>query len=215
MMGLTTRRSRSGVDGRWMAKIGPFAAGGPYTLTITGPQTVTFKNVLVGDVWICSGQSNMSFGIGGSVNGAQEIAEANYPEIRLYTVPNRISMEPQSDLNSHWDVCSPQTVGVGGWNGFTAVGYFFGRDLYQKLKIPIGLIHSSWGGTVAEAWTSAPALSTMTDFKPRVADFQKNVDAQKNGSPDFQKTMADWYGKVDPGSAAGASWSDPAAKADD
>lgn len=205
----------SGADGRWMARIGPFKAGGPYTMTVTGPQTVTLTNVLVGDVWICSGQSNMSFGIGGAVNGQQEIADANYPEIRLYTVPNRISTEPQTDLNSKWDVCSPQTVGVGGWNGFTAVGYFFGRDLYQKLKIPIGLIHSSWGGTVAQAWTSAGALDTMTDFKPQVADFQKNVDLQKNGPQDFQTTMANWYSKIDPGSAVGASWADPAANTAD
>lgn len=191
--------------GKWMARIGPFNAGGPYTLTVSGPQTATLKNVLVGDVWVCSGQSNMEMGIGNVNNAAQEIASADYPQIRLFTVQKTIALEPRSTLTGQWDVCTPKTVASGGWGGFSAVGYFFGRDLYKELKVPIGLIHTSWGGTVAEAWTSAEALETMPDFKPAVAQ----VVASRSAAPgkfNMDRAMAEWWSKNDPGSRAGESW---------
>jgi sialate O-acetylesterase len=163
-------------DGKWMARLAPLPVGGPYKMRIEGPQqTVSFDNILVGDVWICSGQSNMEFGIGNGNDAQKEIANANYPEIRLFTVMKKVAYEPQTslarsdkDLMGEWSVCSPESVRTGGWNGFTAVGYFFGRQLYQDEKVPIGLIHTSWGGTIAEAWTSAQALESMPDFKPAV-----------------------------------------------
>jgi sialate O-acetylesterase len=192
-------------SGKWMARIGPFNAGGPYTLTVSGPQTTTLKNVLVGDVWVCSGQSNMEMGIGNVNNAAQEIASADYPQIRLFTVQKTIALEPQSTLVGQWDVCTPKTVSTGGWGGFSAVGYFFGRDLYKELKVPIGLIHTSWGGTVAEAWTSAEALETMPDFKPAVAQ----VVASRSAAPgkfNMEQAMAEWWSKNDPGSRAGETW---------
>lgn len=191
----------AGADGKWMAKIGPFKEGGPYTLTISGPQTVTLTNVMVGDVWICSGQSNMQWGVGSSNNPEQEIAAANYPDIRLFTVPNVASLEPRTTVNGKWDVCSPQTVG-----GFSAVGYFFGRTLNQNLKVPIGLINSSWGGTIAEAWASAEALKTMPDFAPAVAQVEASTKNQ-NG-PSLAQLMAEWWTKNDPGTAA--NWQDAA-----
>ena len=163
-------------DGKWMAKLSPLPVGGPYKMRIEGTQqTVTLDNILVGDVWICSGQSNMEMGIGNVNDAPKEIADANYPQIRLFTVMKKVAYEPQislvkrdADLMGQWSVCSPETVKTGGWNGFSAVGYFFGRQLYQDVKVPIGLIHTSWGGTIAEAWTSAEALKTMPDFKPAV-----------------------------------------------
>ncbi|MBV9868686.1 MAG: hypothetical protein JO316_25295 [Abitibacteriaceae bacterium] len=200
----------AGADGKWMTKIGPLPVGGPYTVTVSGPQTATLNNVMSGDVWICSGQSNMEMGIANVNNAQQEIANANYPMIRLYTVPKSIQTEPQPLVNSQWQVCDPQTVANGGWGGFSAVSYFFGRGLYQKLKVPIGLIHTSWGGTVAEAWTSAEALNTMADFKPAVATLQQAAAAAKNGPVDFNKAMADWYQKNDPGSANGLGWAEAA-----
>ena len=179
-------------DGKWMVKLQPLPVGGPYKMRIEGTQqTVTLENILVGDVWICSGQSNMEMGIG-NVNDAQkEIAEANFPEIRLFTVMKKVAYEPQislvkqdQDLMGQWSVCSPETVKTGGWNGFTAVGYFFGRQLYQDLKVPIGLIHTSWGGTIAEAWTSAEALQALPDFKPAVDKLTETKANPANGKQD-------------------------------
>jgi len=206
-----TATATAGTDGKWLAHLGPFRAGGPYTLTVSsvehvwglrrasgrhaggiytlpveGPETTTISNVLVGDVWICSGQSNMQFGIANGNNADQEIANANYPEIRLFTVPMTIALAPRANLPaprpdgaSQWSVCTPDTVKTGGWGGFTAVGYFFGRDLYNALKVPIGLIHTSWGGTVAEAWTSASALNAMPDFQPAIAKVAADAAAQQ------------------------------------
>ena len=201
----------AGPDGKWVARIGPFKAGGPYTLAVGGAQSRVFKNVLVGDVWVCSGQSNMEFGIGNATNAPAEIATANYPNIRLFTVTKKIAADPQMTLSGQWDVCTPDTVKAGGWNGFTAVGYFFGRELNQKLHIPIGLIHTSWGGTPAEAWTSGPALNTMADYKAKVAAIDADRAARSNGGIDIRRAIGEWYAKNDPGSAPGASWSNPVA----
>ncbi len=208
-------RAIAGADGKWMAKIGPFPAGGSYTLSVSGTQTaVTLKNILIGDVWICSGQSNMEFGIGNTNNAHAEIAAANYPRIRLFKVSDIPASTPRDTVptnaaEGHWQVCSPQTVVMGGWNGFTAVGYFFGRDLQQSQHVPIGLIESNWGGTIAEAWTSAQALNTLPDFQPAVAALQRSVEAEKNGGTRAQAVAA-WYAKHDPGSTGGLGWADPA-----
>ncbi len=179
----------AGSDGKWTVRLQPLPVGGPYKMRIEGPkQTVTFDNILVGDVWICSGQSNMEMGIG-NVNDAQkEIADADHPQIRLFTVMKKVAYEPKaslekrdSDLMGQWSVCSPETVKTGGWNGFSAVGYFFGRQLNQDLKVPIGLIHTSWGGTIAEAWTSAEALQGLPDFKPAVDTLAQSKPSPTSG----------------------------------
>jgi len=206
-----TAKAVAGPDGKWMARVGPFAAGGPYTLTVTGPQRVTLNNVMVGDVWICSGQSNMQFGIGNADNAAGETANANYPNIRLFMVSNVTSPTPNTTVpvnaaEGHWQACSPQTIAMGGWNGFTAVGYFFGRDLQQDIHVPIGLIETTWGGTIAEAWTSAEALDTMPDFQSAVANLQKQTAGPAQTYDDKLKA---WYANHDPGSV-GATWGDPA-----
>jgi sialate O-acetylesterase len=207
-IGATVAKATADAHGRWMVKIGPFPAGGPHTVAVTGPQSASFSDVLFGDVWICSGQSNMEMGIGNVNDAKDEIAKAAYPQIRLFTVPKSIATEPQAQVTGQWQPCTPETVAAGGWNGFSAVGYFFGRDLHRETKIPIGLIHTSWGGTIAEAWTSAEALKTMDDFKVPVEGFEKSVGDQKKGSADFEQQMVEWWAKNDPGSANG--WSTPA-----
>ncbi|MBI1374627.1 MAG: sialate O-acetylesterase [Phycisphaera sp.] len=192
-------------DGKWMAKLGPFEAGGPHTLKVIGPQSATISDVLVGDVWICSGQSNMEMGIGNVNNAQQEIASANYPKIRLFTVPKRVSMEPTDTINSAWQVCTPESVAQGGWNGFTAVGYFFGRELHKDLDVPIGLIHTSWGGTIAEAWTSGDALMAMDDFRPAVEGIRQMAEAANRGASEkFEDRVNKWWNDNDPGTKA--SW---------
>ncbi len=196
--------------GKWMVRVGPFPAGGPSTLTVSGPRTETVKDVLFGDVWICSGQSNMEMGIAGVENAKEEIASADFPRIRLFTVEKLVAVEPQEVPRGRWLPCSPRTVSEGGWGGFSAVGYFFGRHLHRELGVPIGLIHTSWGGTVAEAWVSAGALKTMPDFRPYVDQIEELAAAERSGVLDLEKLRAGWWRKNDPGSAGEPGWADAA-----
>jgi sialate O-acetylesterase len=203
-----TATATAGSDGKWMAALGPLTAGGPYTLSINGPEKITVRDVLVGDVWICSGQSNMEMGIANVYNAQDEIAKAANPNIRLFSVPKKIAGEPQDTVASHWDACTPETVAAGGWGGFSAVGYFFGKHLQETQHIPIGLIHTSWGGTIAEAWASASALRAMPDFVPQVDAVEKSYAEMKKGVGSFDKRLSDWYTKNDPGTAQ--KWSEAA-----
>ncbi|WP_046243340.1 sialate O-acetylesterase [Hymenobacter terrenus] len=161
-------------DGRWQATLPATPAGGPYTLTIKGENTLVLEDVLLGDVWLAAGQSNMEFPVKDLptgyfqpvVNADQEIAAANFPKIRLFKISQAMAYHPASDVKSTgWLVCSPATVAQ-----FSAVAYFFGRDIFQRYQVPIGLISSCWGGTSAEAWTSAEGLRALPDFSTRAAD---------------------------------------------
>ncbi len=197
----------AGRDGKWTAKVGPFAAGGPYTLTIAGPQTVTLKNVMVGDVWLCSGQSNMEFGVGELVKPKETIAAASDPDLRLFTVPKIPATLPLETLSGgRWQESSPETIKAQGtWNGFSAVAYFFGRKLRRDTHVPIGLLLSSWGGTPAEAWTSEAGLrKSGPDFDPLL----DRLDAAPGSKVTLDQQVADWYAKNDPGTPA--NWQAPA-----
>lgn len=191
---VTTRADQKGA---FMVKIKTPAAGGPYTLTVTADQTITFQDVMIGEVWICSGQSNMEMPVQGWPgadldNSSQEIENADYPAIRLFTVARNISLFPRSSCEGSWSRCAPASVA-----SFSAAAYFFGRELYRKLKVPIGLIHSSWGGTVAEAWTSNAALRTLGDFDSTlntldsIAPHIKSVEAKyKTEQSVWKKALA-------------------------
>lgn len=146
-------------DGKWMVRLEPMPAGGPYTMTINGLQ---IKDVLVGEVWVCSGQSNMEFGLSRAANGQQAIAASADPQLRLITAARNAQTAPISDIKSGWKVCGPDTVG-----NFTAVGYFFGRDLRRALGVPVGLIDSSWGGTYVQAWTSTRCIPNASELRWR------------------------------------------------
>ncbi len=149
-------------EGRWRLKLPPQKAGGPHTLEVTaGEHKTVFHNVLIGEVWICSGQSNMQWGVNASANAAEEIKAANHPNIRLCTIPNVLKDQPQDDCDAGWHVCSPETVAP-----FSAVAYYFGRKLNEELDVPIGLINSSWGGSVCEAWMSREKLESREEYKP-------------------------------------------------
>lgn len=151
--------------GKWSVKLDAEKAGGPYTLTVSGKNSVTLTNILVGEVWICSGQSNMEWPVRMASNAAQEIAEANYPQIRHIKIPNVVASTPQADFASgDWKVCSPETAG-----DFTAVGYFFAVKLAKELNVPVGLINTSWGGTHSETWTSREAFQNSDEFKSMIA----------------------------------------------
>ncbi|HXS57001.1 MAG TPA: sialate O-acetylesterase [Hanamia sp.] len=171
------KKTKADKNGKWMIKLDNTAAGGPYQLLIKGKNTVTINNVLVGEVWICSGQSNMEMPIAGwgKINHyEEEIAAADYPMIRHFKVPNTISSTPQEDVTGGaWQVCSPATAG-----DFTATGYFFARELYNKLKVPIGLLNTSWGGTMVETWVSKKAFENSDEFKDMIAGMSSlNLDS--------------------------------------
>ncbi len=151
-------------DGKWMLKLEPETEGGPYELIIKGKNTIRIKNVLVGEVWVCSGQSNMEWTVGQSQNYKEEQASANNPNIRQIKITKDINSTPQDNFKeSAWQVCDSGTVG-----SFTAVGYFFAKNVYRELNVPIGLINSSWGGTNIETWISREAFESSDEFKEMI-----------------------------------------------
>lgn len=178
-------------NGNWKIKIATPSYGGPYTITISDGEILVLNNVLIGDVWICSGQSNMEMplaGWGKILNSEKEIAEAKFPNIRLLQADHITSNAPLNDAkvaNGGWQECNPKYIAE-----FSSTAYFFAREVYEKTKIPIGLIHTSWGGTIAEAWTSAESLKKMADFSAAVDKIQQ---AGKNPSPvSYEEKVKNW-----------------------
>ena len=196
----------NGVWKIWLKPMKPNAT--PQTLTVSGDTTSVGTNILVGEVWVASGQSNMERPLG--LRGGQkpitdwerEVAAANYPEIRQFSVPQTLSFVPQTTAKGDWSVCSPETV-----VNFTAVGYFFARDLFAARHVPIGIIHSSWGGTPAEAWTSEAALQKLPDFAEPLAMLKKFAADPELAQRETMAKQEPWYQKVDPGSIPGVAWS--------
>lgn len=161
-------------NGKWTLNLNSEKAGGPFELIIIGKNKITIKNVLVGEVWICSGQSNMEFRVSKTINAEKEIADSNYPMIRHFGVAQDLSGKPKDDLKAgKWEAANKETVG-----NFTAVGYYFARKLYTELKIPIGIINTSWGGTNVETWTSREAFQKSDEFKTLITGVPMvNVDS--------------------------------------
>lgn len=200
--------------GSWKVTLATPAAGGPHTLTISdGKGKLTLRNVMTGEVWLCSGQSNMEMPLAGwgRVNDyEQEIARAHYPNIRLLQVQQQASVQPQADVKVQgggWQVCSPATVAE-----FSATAYFFGRSLHQNLSnVPVGLINASWGGTVAEAWTSAQSLECMPDFVEALAAMKGKTNDALHA--EFRSSHERWLRQLalaDGGLRDGALlWADP------
>lgn len=160
------QQAKANERGEWRVTLAPAKAGGPHTLTVSGSSTVKFEEVMVGEVWLCSGQSNMEMGVAACKDAEKEIAEANHPNIRLLKVVKKWAPEPQQDIGGAWKPCSPKSVAEDGWGGFSAAAYYFGRELHRQLGVPVGLIDSSWGGTVIQTWTppegfaAVPALAS-------------------------------------------------------
>lgn len=165
------KKVKADKDGSWQVELSPVLYGGPYELNVKGKDNaICLKNILVGEVWLCSGQSNMEWVVGNVRDAQIEIGNADYPLIRSFNVSKDMSMKPKDDLNGVWTVCSPQTV-----SDYSAVAYFFARKLYQELNVPIGIINSSWGGTDIESWTSAAMFEQLpASFRARY----KGVDAE-------------------------------------
>lgn len=183
-------------DGRWQVKIEPPAPGGPYTVKIAGAATnVVLHEVLVGDVWLCGGQSNMELPLERTRNGREEIAAANHPEIRWFKVPSHPAYSPADvPLGGQWKICSP--AAVAGDGGFSAVAYYFARRIQEDLHVPIGLVQDCIGGTPAEAWTSAATLRTLKDFDAPLAEIAR---LKSRGGPEYGNFIAHWYDEYDLG----------------
>ncbi len=157
-------------DGNWKVKLDSMKAGGPYVLSVKGENKLEFKNVLIGEVWVCSGQSNMGMSVAQSNHSDIEIASANYPDIRLMTVPRIGADTPQDNFESKWVECSPKSV-----RDFSAIGYFFGRRLHHTLGVPIGLINNAWGGSAIEAWIPTDVMKKTGEYDEFVIDWEQHV----------------------------------------
>jgi len=180
-------KTKASQDGKWLAKVPTPKASGPHTITIKGNNTIELKNVMSGEVWICSGQSNMQWTVSNSNNPEEEIAAANYPNIRLFYVPRTVALEPQDDCKADWKECSPETIG-----GFSAVAYFFGRTLNRELNVPIGLIHTSWGGTPAESWTRREILESDDKFIPIVERHERYQADYPKLLEEYEIKLGEW-----------------------
>ena len=160
-----TRVVTADKSGKWKIEFLAQSAGGPFQLTITAKNSITLNNILVGDVWVCSGQSNMEFNLKNSSDAKNEIIHANYPQIRQFEVPRVVALKSKDDLTGgDWKLCDPTTAG-----NFTAVGYYFAKVLNADLNVPIGLINTSWGGTHSETWTSRNAFENSDEYKDMIA----------------------------------------------
>ncbi len=172
-----TKTTKADDNGKWSVTLDPLKAGGPHEMTVKGKNTVTFDDVLVGEVWICSGQSNMQWDLGQANDGDLEALAANFPKIRLISVPQLGTQEPKDDFRGQWELCTPATA-----KGFSAVGFLFGRQLYQTLDVPIGLIDDAWGGSAAEAWVRRDLLEKDEKYKgliDRWVALEKDQDSLK------------------------------------
>lgn len=195
----TAEHATADEQGNWKVRVKTLkAGGGPYTLTFKGNNNIKIKNILLGEVWICSGQSNMHFPVApiensgwatGVVNYEEEIRKADYPAIRMFTVARKVADEPQKDVEGEgeWQVCSSSTVG-----DFSAVAYFFARELHEKTGLPVGLINTSWGGTPAEGWTQKEVLESEPDFRPILERYKEAVANYPEAFEAYKEELEQW-----------------------
>ena len=179
--------TQADATGRWRVLLAPMAAGGPFEMAVSGKNNLKLQDILVGDVWICSGQSNMEWPMSRVNNAEQEIAAANFPGIRLFSVKHEVADTPQEDLTGEWIVSTPENI-----KDFSAVGYFFGRELHKDLNVPVGLIDSSWGGTPAESWTSETTLQSDLSLQPIVWQWKRVLADYPGAKANYERDLAAW-----------------------
>lgn len=183
------RTATADAAGQWNLKLGELSAASPLTLMVTGQNTIVIQDVLVGEVWLASGQSNMGLPVNAVTNAWKEKASANFPQMRMFTVGPHPAMTPQTNCEGKWVVCAPETVG-----GFSAAAYFFGRELHQKLAVPVGLINSSWGGTPIEAWTSMDRMEAQPELAPVLQRWQETLHPydEAKAQTQYVRALANW-----------------------
>lgn len=195
--GWTTKSTqvKTGDDGKWMAHVATTEHGGPYTIRFKGSNLIEVKNVLLGEVWLASGQSNMEFFIGkmpnpsynGVINHDEVMADANHPDIRTIDVPNKVSDEPLSDFIAEWKPCTATTVDT-----FSAVAYFFARAINKTTGYPVGIINATWGGTPAESWTNKEVLQHDSDLNVILTRYQKQVEDFPAANERYKAALDKW-----------------------
>jgi sialate O-acetylesterase len=190
-IGEQTASAVAGADRRWQVKIQPPGAGGPYTIKITGHQSIELNNVLVGDVWLCGGQSNMGLPLRFTSNGEDETKAANYPEIRFFSVAGHPAYHHTDIVDGKWTIVTPESAG---WD--SAVAYYFARKVQQEIHVPIGIVVDAVGGTPAETWTSADALRPLHDFDVPLAELERLT---AEGAPEYGNYIMHWYDRYDIG----------------
>ena len=182
-----TKETQADESGKFSAHLSPFPAGGPHELEVRADEVRTFKDVLVGEVWLCSGQSNMQWAVSNSNDPELEAMTANFPNIRLITLPHVGTQEPQRVFEGAWTATNSATV-----RQFSAVGYFFGRTLHQALDVPVGLIDNAWGGSACEAWVRLDLLQQDTAFEPLLTRWQEIERTEPAEFAAFQEQLAEW-----------------------
>ena len=201
-LGEAQAKTTAGQGGLWKVTLSKLPAGGPHTLTIKGKNSLQIQDVLVGEVWLGSGQSNMAMTVNRAKDFEQEQANANFPQLRMFTVTSGASNTAQSDCKGQWAVCSPQAVA-----SFSATAYFFGRELHRELKVPVGLINSSVGGTPIESWISPEAQHASSDLKPFFAAIEQEKAAfdREKAKAKYERDLAAWKEATKKAKAAGES----------
>ena len=181
--------TKANADGRWLIKMNPLKPGAPFEVVVEGKNKITLRNVVVGEVWICGGQSNMEWPVRLAGDPKNEIANAKFPLIRHIKIEHRISPQIQQDVvtRGSWTVCSPETAA-----NYTAVGYYFARKIHQETGLPVGLIDCNWGGTIVEAWISGQSLKTHPDFKQRVEQIEANAEELIARSAEKSQELRKW-----------------------
>lgn len=184
-----TKKATADASGNWKLKLGKLATDSPLTLTVAGHNTIVIEDVLVGEVWLGSGQSNMQLPVNEVTNAWKEKANAKFPQIRMFTVPRVPATTPQTNCGGKWLVCAPETVG-----GFSAAAYFFGRELHQQLGVPVGLINSSYGGTPIEAWTSMDRMKAKPELAPVLKRWQETLHPfnEKESQAQYARALETW-----------------------
>jgi sialate O-acetylesterase len=181
------KTAQAGPDGKWSVTLDPLGAGGPYTMTIKGRNEIKLDDVLVGEVWVCAGQSNMQWDVNAANDPDLELLAARFPNIRLISVPQVGTQDPQSDFNGQWEACTPESA-----RSFSAVGFFFGRQLHQTLGVPVGLIDDAWGGSACEAWIRRDRLAADERYQPLMARWEEIEKRFPDDMAAYQVKLAEW-----------------------
>ena len=195
-----TKTATADARGDWSVRLDAMEAGGPHELTVRAANTLKIEDVLVGEVWLCSGQSNMAMSVSSTVNAEEEIAAADYPQLRMFSVGRNAAEDPQDDCQGEWVVSSPTAAGR-----FSATAFYFGRRLHKELGVPVGLINSSWGGTAVEAWTSLEAQRAVDELGPIFKPWEERIAEYDPAAAELQyeKATASWQSRAAKAKAAG------------
>ena len=198
-LGPDTQQTSAGEDGTWSVKLDGLRAGGPYDLTVSGKNSITVRNVAIGEVWLCSGESNMEFKVMAARNGREEIAEAHLPMVRVFTVKHNAAEKPAADCEGTWTVCNPATV-----KDFSAVAYFFAHELNPAMRMPMGLIQSAWGPSPVEAWMPHATLDKDPVLRAAVDRYAKAIVEYPGALASYQAKLETWKAEAEAAKAAGS-----------